>query len=115
MSTPKPITRQDKYYNYLINGSGELPEPVTRKDKYLHYLCANGFSGGGTVTPEQIRSAVNAYLQENPVNTGATAEQVEQINENTQAIEELKETSIITDDFPSYDDVFNLLNESEGA
>lgn len=46
---PKPITREDMYYDFLINGSGTLPEPITRKEMYLHYLCVNGFGvGGGT-------------------------------------------------------------------
>lgn len=76
---PKPITREDKYYSYLINGSGQLPTPVTRKDKYLYYLCVNGFGGGGTVTPEMIDAAVERYLKENPVELDVlgTAEAVE--------------------------------------
>lgn len=49
--TPKPITREDMYYDYMINGSGYLPKPITRKEMYLYYLCVNGFGtqgGGGT-------------------------------------------------------------------
>lgn len=42
---PKPITREDMYYNYLINGVGTLPKPITRKEMYLYYLCTNGFGG----------------------------------------------------------------------
>lgn len=60
---PKPITREDMYYNYLINGVGTLPKPITRKEMYLYYLCTNGFGGGGTVTPEIIDAAVNAALK----------------------------------------------------
>ena len=44
---PKPITREDMYYNYLVNGEGSIPEPITRKEQYLHYLCVNGFGVGG--------------------------------------------------------------------
>ena len=43
-------------------------------------------SGGGTVTPEQIQDAVDAYLEENPV-SGMTEEQEEQLNQNTQDIQ----------------------------
>ena len=60
---PKPITREDMYYNYLINGDGTLPKPITRREMYLYYLCTNGFVGGGTVTPEMIDAAVDAALK----------------------------------------------------
>ncbi len=60
---PKPITREDMYYNYLINGSGTLPKPITRREMYLYYLCTSGFGDGGTVTPEMIDAAVDAALK----------------------------------------------------
>lgn len=47
MKAPKPITRKDMYYSYMINGGGPLPEPITREEKYLYYLCANGFGALG--------------------------------------------------------------------
>ena len=47
MKTPKPITREDMYYSYIINGKGTLPKPITRKEMYLYYLCVNGFGSGG--------------------------------------------------------------------
>lgn len=87
---PNPITREDKYYSYLINGSGALPKPITRKEIYLHHLCVSGFGGGGTVTPEMIQTAVDTYLVANPVTPGATKEQAAQISNNTKAIEDLK-------------------------
>lgn len=46
---------------------------------------------GGTVDPEQIKQAVNGYLEENPV-SGMTAEQEEQLSTNTQDITNLKNT-----------------------
>ena len=45
--TPKPITREDMYMSYIINGGGVLPKPITRRDMYLYYLCVNGFGGEG--------------------------------------------------------------------
>ena len=42
----------------------------------------NTGGGGGTVDPEQIKQAVNGYLEENPV-SGMTAEQEQQLNQNT--------------------------------
>lgn len=43
-----------------------------------------------TVTTEQIDAAVEGYLAENPPTSGATAEQVEQINENTESIGDIE-------------------------
>lgn len=67
MALPEALSRKEIYLSYLAgNKSVELPEPVTREDIYLHYMCIYG-TGGGSVTPEQIQQAVNAYLEENPV------------------------------------------------
>ena len=44
---------------------------------------------GGTVDPEQIKQAVNGYLEENPV-SGMTEEQEQQLNQNTTDVAELK-------------------------
>ena len=46
---------------------------------------------GESVTDEQIQEAVNNYLEENPVETGATKEQAEQIQANTEGIAQLTE------------------------
>lgn len=47
MKVPKPITREDAYYSYMINRAGTLPKPITRREMYLYYLCVNGFGNGG--------------------------------------------------------------------
>lgn len=75
-NTPKPITREDRYYDYLINGGDFdlLPKPIQRREIYLYYLCQNGFGGGGTVTPEQIDAAVERYFDENPIPKGEKGE-----------------------------------------
>ena len=46
-------------------------------------------NGGGTVDPEQIKQAVNGYLEENPV-SGMTAEQEQQLNQNISDVSDLK-------------------------
>ena len=84
---PDPITRKDQYLSYLTGNTDYYPtDPITREEKYLFYLCENGGIGGGSVTPEQIQAAVDAYLEENPV-SGMTEEQEEQLNQNTQDIQ----------------------------
>ena len=49
----------------------------------------NTGGGGGSVDPEQIKQAVNGYLEENPV-SGMTAEQEQQLNQNTSDVSDLK-------------------------
>lgn len=63
--TPKAITREDMYYQRLINGYGSISKPITRKEHYLHYLCVNGFGSGGAVTPEAVQEAVDRYMNAN--------------------------------------------------
>lgn len=83
---PMPIRRTEQYLSFLTGNTDHYPEdPITREEKYLYYLCKNG-AGGGGVTPEQIQAAVEKYLSENPIQPGATPEQAEQIEKNTENI-----------------------------
>lgn len=86
----KPVTREEKYLAYLTGDyKGELPKPITRKEKYLYELCLKGI--GGEISPEEIKNAVNEYLEKNPVKPGATTEQAQQIEQNKTDIDSLKE------------------------
>lgn len=86
----KPITREEKYLAYLTGDyKGELPKPITRKEKYLYELCLKGI--GGEISPEEIKNAVNEYLEKNPVKPGATTEQAQQIEQNKTDVALLKE------------------------
>lgn len=86
----KPVTREEKYLAYLTGDyKGELPKPITRKEKYLYELCLKGI--GGEISPEEIKNAVNEYLEKNPVKPGATTEQARQIEQNKTNIASLKE------------------------
>lgn len=95
----KPVTREEKYLAYLTGDyAGELSKPITRKEKYLYELCLKGM--GGEVSPEEIKNAVNEYLEKNPVKPGATTEQAQQIEQNRMDIASLKtETSSLKEDF----------------
>ena len=94
----KPVTREEKYLAYLTGDyKGELPKPITRKEKYLYELCLKGI--GGEIPPEEIKNAVNEYLEKNPVKPGATTEQVQQIEQNKTDIASLKtETGSLKED-----------------
>lgn len=86
----KPVTREEKYLAYLTGDyKGEIPKPITRKEKYLYELCLKGM--GGEISPEEIKNAVNEYLEKNPVKPGATTEQALQIEQNKTDIGSLKE------------------------
>jgi hypothetical protein len=95
----KPVTREEKYLAYLTGDyTGELPKPITRKEKYLYELCLKGI--GGEISPEEIKSAVNEYLEKNPVKPGATTKQAQQIEQNKTDIASLKvETDSLKEDF----------------
>lgn len=95
----KPVTREEKYLAYLTGDYiGEIPKPITRKEKYLHELCLKGI--GGEISPEEIKAAVNEYLEKNPVKPGATTEQARQIEQNKTDVAALKEeTGSLKEDF----------------
>lgn len=94
----KPVTREEKYLAYLTGDyKGEIPKPITRKEKYLYELCLKGI--GGEISPEEIKNAVNEYLEKNPVKPGATTEQTQQIEQNKTDIASLKtETGSLKED-----------------
>lgn len=86
----KPVTREEKYLAYLTGDyTGGLQKPITRTEKYLYELCLKGI--GGDISPEEIKSAVNEYLEKNPVKPGATTEQAQQIEQNKKDVDSLKE------------------------
>lgn len=95
----KPVTREEKYLAYLTGDyTGEIPKPITRKEKYLYELCLKGI--GGEISPEEIKAAVNEYLEKNPVKPGATTEQARQIEQNKTDVASLKvETGSLKENF----------------
>ena len=79
----KPVTREEKYLAYLTGDyTGEIPKPITRKEKYLYELCLKGM--GGEISPEEIKNAVNEYLEKNGMKANAkeTWENIMTIVEN---------------------------------
>lgn len=109
----KPVTREEKYLSYLTGDyTGELQNPITRKEKYLYELCLKGI--GGEISPEEIKNAVNEYLEKNPVKPGATTEQAQQIEQNKTDIASLKvETDSIKEDISNKITKFYASNQGE--
>lgn len=108
----KPVTREEKYLAYLTGDyKGELPKPITRKEKYLYELCLKGI--GGEISPEEIKNAVNEYLEKNPVKPGATVEQAQQIEQNRTDITSLKtETNLLKEDLDDIESKFEIETEA---
>ena len=98
----KPVTREEKYLAYLTGDyTGGLQKPITRTEKYLYELCLKGI--GGDISPEEIKNAVNEYLEKNPVKPGATTEQAQQIEQNKTDVTSLKkETSSLKEDLDNF-------------
>lgn len=68
------------------------------KPEEVYAILKKQIQSGGA-TPEQIRQAVDAYLEENPVQPGATVEQVAQIEQNKTDISSVKEdVSLLSED-----------------
>lgn len=81
-------TNDNKMTDYIVkslkaNSMGIANSAIDEVVRYIDYL---GASSGGSVSQEDINTAVNNYLTEHPVTGGATAEQVAQIQANTNAI-----------------------------
>lgn len=64
------------------------PNIYAALDKRVEALEKTGLPG--TITDEQVAAAVESYLEENPVQPGATPEQAAQIQANTDALEALE-------------------------
>ena len=78
-------TNSNKMTDYKVlslkaNASGIANSVVDQVQRYVDYL------GAGSVSQDDINTAVNNYLTENPVASGATTEQASQIEANKTAI-----------------------------
>lgn len=107
------ITREEKYLEYLAGDrKGNIPQPITRRERYLYELCLKGI--GGEISPEEIKNAVNEYLEKNPVKPGATTEQAQQIEQNKTDIASLKmETGSLKEDLSNKITKFYASNQGE--
>ena len=81
-------TNNNKMTDYIVkslkaNSMGVANSAINEVVRYVDYL---GASSGGSVSQEDINTAVNNYLTEHPVQSGATAEQAAQIEANRTAI-----------------------------
>lgn len=80
-------------YEDIIRAAGGDPDELTDKTLSSLLACIADCVASGGASAEQIQSAVNAYLAENPVASGATAEQAAQIEQNKTDIAELQKSA----------------------
>ena len=78
-------TNNNKMTDYIVkslkaNASGIANSVVDQVQIYVDYL------GAGSVSQDDVNTAVNNYLTEHPVTSGATEEQANQIQANANAI-----------------------------
>ena len=78
-------TNNNKMTDYIVkslkaNASGIANSVVDQVQRYVDYL------GAGSASQDDINTAVNNYLAEHPVTSGATVEQANQIQANANAI-----------------------------
>lgn len=84
-------TNNNKMTDYIVkslkaNSMGVANSAINEVVRYADYL---GVSSGGSVSQEDINTAVNNYLTEHPVASGATAEQAAQITKNKDSISDI--------------------------
>ena len=95
---PNPVTRKEQYLSVMAENTAQYPEePITREGMYLDYLCKNGAGGGsgGTTNYNDLtnKPTINGVTLEGNKTaedlkiSGMTAEQVEQLTQNTQDIQ----------------------------
>lgn len=95
-----------------LKGEG-IPEGGTTGQVLTKNSNSNGdasWKNPSGVSDEQVKIAVNAYLEENPVQGGITEEQKQQLEQNTQDIADLKSAN---DDFVVK--IFNLASSVENV
>ena len=81
-------TNNNKMTDYIVKSlkANSLGAPNSAINEVVRYVDYLGISSGGSVSQEDINTAVNNYLTEHPVTGGATAEQAAQIQANKTAI-----------------------------
>ena len=80
---------------------GDLNDLDTQAKETLVTAINEVLTKGGSVDPEAIQAALEKYLEENPIETGATAEQAAQIQQNKEDIEKLSTGKLDATELPT--------------
>lgn len=108
---PEVRSRQEMYLQDIIKSlsnesisDNNYPDPLSRQEAYLQIIISKLRANDPNIeiNTEDIEKAVNKYLEQNPIQPGATENQAQQIEENKKDVGSLKEDlskyqSIITE------------------
>lgn len=89
LSDPVATPSNPGTYAELIAKIGDLSKLSTKDKSSLVNALNEYLSPDSIFSPEMIESVLDAYLEENPISKGATEEELEQIQSNTQDIQNL--------------------------
>lgn len=99
-SFPEVRSRQEMYLQDIIKSlsnesisDNNYPDPLSRQEAYLQIIISKLRANDPNIEikTEDIEKAVNKYLEQNPIQPGATENQVQQIEQNKKDVTSLKE------------------------
>ena len=97
---PEVRSRQEMYLQDIIKSlsnesisDNNYPDPLSRQEAYLQIIISKLRANDPNIeiNTEDIEKAVNKYLEQNPIQPGATENQAQQIEQNKNDITSLKE------------------------
>lgn len=107
-SFPEVRSRQEMYLQDIIKSlsnesisDNNYPDPLSRQEAYLQIIISKLRANDPNIEikTEDIEKAVNKYLEQNPIQSGATENQAKQIEENKKDVASLKaETDSLEED-----------------
>lgn len=115
----EPITRNELFMAAAAGEySGELPAPITRQEQYLKKIIEE-IDGGGSVSPEQIDAAIEAYLNSHDADIVTEQELSDELSEyyNKTDIDNALDSKADSTDIPDVSDFVTTaaLNEKQDA
>lgn len=107
-SFPEVRSRQEMYLQDIIKSlsnesisDNNYPDPLSRQEAYLQIIISKLRANDPNIEikTEDIEKAVNKYLEQNPIQSGATENQAKQIEKNKKDVASLKaETDSLKED-----------------
>lgn len=119
---PEVRSRQEMYLQDIIKSlsnesisDNNYPDPLSRQEAYLQIIISKLRANDPNIeiNTEDIEKAVNKYLEQNPIQPGATENQAQQIEKNKKDIALLKtETGSLKEDISNQKEILDNVSES---
>lgn len=121
---PEVRSRQEMYLQDIIKSlsnesisDNNYPDPLSRQEAYLQIIISKLRANDPNIeiNTEDIEKAVNKYLEQNPIQPGATENQAQQIEKNKKDVASLKaETGSLKEDIDNVkNDVYDTISQSK--